>query len=1269
VSERTSGTLASSAVDPILVQLIDELADRLQAGEPVDWDSVALEHPDRVEQVRKMLPAIAAIAELGSVTGRGLSRSFSREFGPDSVIGELGDYRILREVGRGGMGVVYEAVQISLGRRVALKVLPFAPALDARQLQRFQNEARAAAHLNHVNIVPVYAVGCERGVHYYAMQFIEGQSLSVLIEDLRRIEGRAGERAAGQSEDAFDLASELASGRFAPARNIAPPGEQPTRLHESEPSSPAGALPGSSTQTPLATATGRSTRSSAYFRTVARMGIEAAEALEHAHHQGVIHRDVKPSNLLVDVRGNLWVTDFGLARFQNEAGLTMTGDLLGTLRYMSPEQALGKSGMADYRTDIYSLGATLYELLTLRPATPGLDRQEILRTIADNDPPSARKLNASIPLDLETILLKAMAKEPAGRYTTAQELADDLERYLKDEPIRARRSTFGQRLGRWARRHQPLVWSAGVSAVLLLLTAITALAVSNVLIRREEIAKERALEAARASESTAQSQERVARQNLLKACEAADLLLTRVAEERLLNRPQMESVRRALLEDAARFYEELVKQEGNNRDVRHGAAKAYARLAYLQFQLRETSQALETNKQSITLLEQLRADEPGNRSCRFDLATAYWQLGSLSLNQGRPVEAERAFGEAIALCTRLVAEDPGESAYQLRLATAQCDLGSAFLANFRLGEAETACSQALAWAQRAQSRSGPASQRSIVLARCHYQLGVILGMAGQYSQAEQNERKALEIARMLVAEPDPQTDFIQTLADVLVALADTLQSEGRLTESRDAIREAVPLSEKLAGDFPGFPLFQAGLESGRHSLYRLLEASGAPREAEETYERAVATLEQLAKASPHTPKYRVELARTHRSRGNALQWTRPKAAEVSLRKAILISERAVADFPQMTWYRWLLANCRIDMINLLLKDDRPAEAEPYGRQALAEAERLAAEDPNSADFREQLARSREVWGTVLKATGRPAEAEAVLRNALDLFEKLSGDSPHNPYVQLETAFGYRELALLLAQIQDRRQEAADTHRRELNLLERCAAVFGTGPDFLEQIAHSHRLWAFRLTHQGRLQESEASHRLAIKVLEQSNAASTVAHPGHRRLLGNTYESLASLLAEAGRRQEATETLARALELPPSADDAQGCNDLAWTLAIWPFPQAGDARRPVELAKRAVELVPECGDFWNTLGAARCRAGDWNAALRALEKADELLGAVIQSSTKSFVMATAHWHLGHKRQAQDWYDRGVAAMQTYAPKDPTCRRLRSDVRELIGVQPP
>jgi serine/threonine protein kinase/WD40 repeat protein len=362
------------------------------------------------------------------------------------LAGTLGDFRILREVGRGGMGVVYEAEQISLGRRVALKVLPFAAVLDPRHLRRFQNEARAAACLHHPNIVPVYNVASDRGVHYYAMQFIEGQTLAALIQERRRQEGfeGGGPRAEGRPSRGGHAASTLAD------RNASATSRRDPR--SSIVSSRAAALE------------------------VARLGVQAAEALDHAHQQGVVHRDVKPANLMLDHEGRLWVTDFGLAHIQGDGGLTATGDLLGTLRYMSPEQALARRGLVDHRADIYSLGVTLYELLTLRPAFPGDDRQELLHRIAHEDPVPLRRLNPAVPVDLETVLARAMAKEPAERYASARELADDLRRFLDDRPVLARRPTLARRLSRWARRHRALAVSGILSAAILLIGGILVLA-------------------------------------------------------------------------------------------------------------------------------------------------------------------------------------------------------------------------------------------------------------------------------------------------------------------------------------------------------------------------------------------------------------------------------------------------------------------------------------------------------------------------------------------------------------------------------------------------------------------------------------------------------------------------------------------------------------------------------------------------------------------------------------------------------------------------
>jgi serine/threonine protein kinase/streptogramin lyase len=441
------------SLESLVAQVVDEFRERQQKGEQPAIEDYVARFPQAAELLRKVLECWQLI---------GLSGVGASDAAPDGLVaGVLGDFRLLRELGRGGMGVVYEAEQISLGRRVALKVLPFAATMDPRHLQRFQNEARAAAGLHHTNIVPVYYVGCERSVHFYAMQFIDGQDLASVIAQLRAVRA---ENSSNHKEKEKEQAAR-------------------------DPDATAPALSESGQQAATRPIAGLSTepgkRSPEYFRTVARLGIQAAEALDHAHQLGIVHRDIKPANLLVDAAGQLWITDFGLAQMQSDTRLTMTGDLVGTLRYMSPEQALAKRVVVDHRTDVYSLGATFYELLTLAPAYTGSDRQELLRQIAFEEPKPVRAQDRAIPAELETIVLKAMEKNPTDRYTTAKELAEDLERYLKDEPIRARRPTLWQQTKKWCRRQRTLVWSMAASFVLVLLTAATALALGLIAVEEE----------------------------------------------------------------------------------------------------------------------------------------------------------------------------------------------------------------------------------------------------------------------------------------------------------------------------------------------------------------------------------------------------------------------------------------------------------------------------------------------------------------------------------------------------------------------------------------------------------------------------------------------------------------------------------------------------------------------------------------------------------------------------------------------------------------
>ena len=442
-NESNATALGSSASGETvgLDDLLDQISEEIQQGKSIDSDRLLADYPQYAEQLKKLLPTMTAMATFGKST-RTESEIQNEHRGRT-----LGDFRIRRQVGRGGMGVVYEAEQISLGRKVALKVLPFAAVLDEKQIKRFKNEARAAATLDHPHIVPVYSIGEERGVYYYAMAFVDGQTVGELVVDLKDVHEvpRLPDDRENANEDKF-------------AETVVP--EKHTDIQPAV------------TVRATATTEQSTNKSPEHVRLTVRLGIEASEALHHAHEHGVIHRDIKPGNLLVDFKGKLFIADFGLARLESDASMTMSGDLLGTIRYMSPEQALAKRIGIDHRTDIYSLGVTLYELLTLQPVFVGNDRQDLLRQIAFTEPKPPRQLNPAIPRDLETIVLKAISKDPTDRYDSAEELAEDLKRFSEDKAIQARRPTLLEQGIRILRKHFALVTTTAAVAIVSLISIV-----------------------------------------------------------------------------------------------------------------------------------------------------------------------------------------------------------------------------------------------------------------------------------------------------------------------------------------------------------------------------------------------------------------------------------------------------------------------------------------------------------------------------------------------------------------------------------------------------------------------------------------------------------------------------------------------------------------------------------------------------------------------------------------------------------------------------
>jgi eukaryotic-like serine/threonine-protein kinase len=448
----------SQARDSVEI-LAEEFLERRRRGEVPSLKEYADRYPHLAQEIRDVFPALVLMDEIDPQSAE-LATSLGGLNGLHGQPGlqRLGDFRILRVIGRGGMGIVYEAHQESLGRHVALKVLPPSVSGRAHFRERFQREARAAAQLHHTNIVPIFGVGEDQGVLYFAMQFIRGQALDAVLEDVRRIRGLSAtvnldEMPTGTLH-VSEVVQSLISGHFHSVDLIA-----------GDPASPVTAAVANplfcDTHSDLGTQPEHR-----YFRSIAWQGVQAAEGLAHA--QGILHRDIKPSNLLLDAHGTLWITDFGLAKFEGSVDITQPGEFVGTLRYMPHERLEGKG---DARSDIYALGVTLYEMLTLSPPFTGSDRVGLVGQISNQTPTPPTKLAPLLPRDLETIVLKAMAREAASRYPTARELANDLRRFLENRPIKARRSSAVERLLRWGRRNPVVAGLLG--AIFLLLVCLT----------------------------------------------------------------------------------------------------------------------------------------------------------------------------------------------------------------------------------------------------------------------------------------------------------------------------------------------------------------------------------------------------------------------------------------------------------------------------------------------------------------------------------------------------------------------------------------------------------------------------------------------------------------------------------------------------------------------------------------------------------------------------------------------------------------------------
>jgi serine/threonine protein kinase len=913
-------------VDESLVgRIADEFTERLNRGENPDVEKYSQRYPELADVLRQALPALQAIRHFSSgLTPSGEPGVLAPGDAPPR---ELGDFRILREVGRGGMGIVYEAEQMSLGRRVALKVLPFAGAMDPRHLQRFRNEAHAAAQLHQTNIVPVYSVGCERGVHFYAMQYIEGHSLAEVIAELR---GQAGDAA---TKPQPSPSPQVEATVDAPAGQLIAPDSGASAVRQTHPIA--------------ALSTIRSTKDRAYFRAVAELGIQAAEALDFAHEHGVIHRDVKPANLLVDAEARLWITDFGLAQVQGDARMTMTGDLVGTLRYMSPEQALAKRVVVDHRTDVYSLGATLYELLTLEPAFAGTDRQELLRQIAFEEARAPRRQNRAIPTELEIIVLKALEKNPADRYATAKELADDLERYVKDEPIRARRPTLALQARKWFRRHPAVLRSA----VAMLILAVVSLALGSYLIWREKGEKEAALDLAKTRREAAESAQQRTRAVL-------DDMSSEVIDDWLGKQNELTPEQRKFLERALAHYEDFTRETGDTPQQRALLASAHGRVGIIRYNLGLHAASEDAYRRALDLWTQLVADFPSDAHFRRGLAASHYNRGLLLGRLGRRDDALAAFRASLKLELQLAEESATDTSCRMKLADT------------------------------------------------HSQLGLYT-QEHNPQEAEQNHRKAIGLLENLVEDKPDSPDFHQSLGGALHNLALLVRGQDRLSEARRLLERAVSHQDLAVKADPRNIRYLEYRRNHYIELASTLARLSEFQEAEKVFGQARDRAQELAAAHPAWPDYRYALALVHAKFGEMLLESRqPEKAEKELRWGRSLLESIVEECPEVPQYGLELVITCNKLAKFLVQQGRLQESSKILREGLKKARELTAAWRQDGTHRYDLGRLLSDLGYGLKQTGDLPGATETIREAMAMLEKSVADSPNVPERALALAVSY-----------------------------------------------------------------------------------------------------------------------------------------------------------------------------------------------------------------------------------------------------------------------
>ena len=1058
-------------------------------------------------------------------------------------------FRVLRPHARGGLGAVFVAMDGELHREVALKQILDSHADDPVSRQRFLIEAEITGGLEHPGVVPVYGLGTDAGGRpYYAMRFIKGNSLKEAI-------------------DAFHQ-----------------------RGHRDSPSPPRGVGARRAGEGAGGTIVSRSLE----LRTLLRRFTDVCNAVDYAHSRGVIHRDLKPANIIVGKHGETLVVDWGLAkavgRSDPSAGEqtlapssggsseTLPGSALGTPAYMSPEQARGELNRLGPRSDVYSLGATLYCLLTGKPPFEGEDLGEILRAVQEGQFPRPTQRAAKLDKALEAICLKAMATVPEERYATPRALADDLDRWMADVPVSAWREPLPRRARRRARRNRTAVTAASVALVAGVVGLVAVLAVQTranadlaASLRRETTANT----ALTRSQAAVQ-----ARYNL--AVEAIETFHTGVSEDFLLNQEQFKEVRDRLLKSASDFYGKLGALLGKESDLasRRALSQANYEVARLTGKVGKAEDSLAAHQQVLAARENLAAESQADPEIRADLARSLIAVAGLLQATGKINEAEATYRKA-----ETVLDDPAPmiaEAAAVRAVLAKCrtNLGSLLSSTGRYDEALAVYRLARADQEVLAADPGARAESRRELADTISRVGALLDETGKLSEAEAEHRKALAICQKLADDNPAVTEFRNALTDSHFALGHVFWTEGKTSEYEAEFRKALAIQQKLADDNPAVTEFRSKLARAHSGVGWVLDNTGKSSEAEAEYRQALAISQKLADDNPAVTDFRLNLAYCHNSLGNLLRGMgKNSEAEAEIRKGLAIRQKLADDNPAITNFRNLFAVSHTALGSLLSDLGKSSQAEAEYRKALAIRQKLADDNPDVTDFRDRLAHIYNALGDLLHEQGKSSQAEVEYRAALVICQKLAEENPAVPSFHDTLAIIHINLGDLRLQNGDSPQGEAE-YRKALAISQKLADDHPTVTEYQRQVARMLLRFGTQFAQAGRIGDA-IDYCRREELIRKKLAGASSATPADLDWLANCQTYMADLLRRSGALGEALAACERALAV----------------------------REPL------VEAHPEVPSFrtglaetYMRLGLVRCNLKDLTGAATFLRRASALYGS-------------------------------------------------------------